>query len=151
MKTTRKGNQEWSIEYPERPFFIYPRKCNELFLLIPICFVMFFLKGGGWFYSICLLIAWFVFAAHWSQKYWECECQQAKRFKLFHGDEWINRPNPADFHQDSQYHKHDELHFLYKQNSGWESHQEFKERWKDDPDYILLMEKHWRQKIMEGR
>ena len=142
---------EWRIEYPKRPFIIYPKKYDELFLVLPICFVMFFLKGGGWGYSLCLLVSWFIFAACWSQNYWKNECQQKQNIKIYHGDEWINRPDQTDFHKDSQFHVHDELHFLYKQNKGWESHEEFKERWKDDPEYIWLMEKHWRQKIAERR
>lgn len=146
-----KQNGNLRIEYPERAFLIYPRKYNELFLVLPICFVMFFLEGGGWVYSILTLIGWFVFAIHWSQKYWEYECQQRENYKVYRDDVWINRPDPYDFHKDSQFHVHDELHFLYKKNKGWESREEFMERWKDDPDYIQLMEKHWIQKKMEGR
>ena len=151
MGNEKKRTREWNIEYPERPFFIYPKKYNEIFLVLPTTFVMFFLKGGGWVYSILTLTGWVVFAAHWSQKYWESECQRVKRFKLYHNDVWVNRPDPNDFHKDSKFHVHDELHFIYKKDKGWESHDEFKGRWKNDPDYIRLQEKHWKQKIMEGR
>lgn len=147
-----KKKRELRTEYPKRPFLIYPKKYNELFIVIPICFVMFFLKGGGWVYSILVLIFWFIFAVHWSKVIWEQDCRQKGRYNIYIGDECINQPERKDFHDDSQFHKCDELHFLYHSDTKrWESHEEFKERWKDDPKYIELQERIWRQTMMEGR
>ena len=127
MKNKNKKENTLRTVFPNRPFLIYPTKYNELFLVLPICFVMFFAKGGGWAYSILTLITWFVFAILWSKRYWERECLNKGNYKLYIGDKWINEPEPenTDFHKDSPHHKLDELHFVYdSKNKRWKSHEE---------------------------
>ena len=138
MKKKKKGLY---IEYPKRPFLIYPSKYNELFLILPICFVMFFIKGGGWAYSIVVLSAWFIISILWTKRYWESECSEKGMCNVYYDGEWLNDPEKEDidFHKDPRSHKYDELHFLYDdEKKQWISHDELKQRYdkyiEDDPN-----------------
>lgn len=114
--------------YPKRPFLIYPAKYNDLFWLLPICFVLFFLKGGGWAYSIVLLVVWSIIAIHWTKITWAKDCEAKGQYKLFYNGEWINKPvEPTDFHEDLPTHELDELHYVYRaKEKRWVSHEELK-------------------------
>ena len=129
----KKTKHKFEIKYPNRPYLIYPVKYNELFVILPICFVMFFLKDNGWVYSILLLIAWFVIAIHWSKVIWINDCQEKGLGNIYLDGEWINKPKPHDFHDDPVTHKSDELHFLYKYDEKrWYSHEEIKNQYEEE-------------------
>lgn len=165
-KAKQKENKEWSVKYPKCPYFIYPNKYDELFWVIPVCAIMFFIKGGGWVYSIIALIAWFFFARMWTKRLWQQECRQKGKIIVLHNGEPLPEPE-HDFHDDSQFHKHDELHFLYDiKTKKWESRQEVKDRTikKEYTDLEIRMhskeldetvfrklEECWEDKIKNGR
>ena len=139
-----KKNEGIRKEYPKRPFLIYPNKYNELFIILPICFIMFFIKGGGWVYSIIVLVLWFVIAIHWSKQIWIDECERKGRYNIYINGEWVNKPKPHDYHEDGMYHKRDELHYHYF-HGKWESREEVLERYREaeekDPSCKSINEK----------
>lgn len=149
-------------EYPKRPFLIYSVKYNDLFWLLPICFVMFFIKGGGWVYSIIVLALWFIIAVHWSKTLWIQECQAKGQYKLYYNGEWINQHKPTDFHDDPRNHKHDELHFVYNNKENrWKSREEVEleyEEWAKEAPYMKdtikrgfeQLEAGWKENIKNG-
>lgn len=61
-------------EYPKRPVFIAGNILGELFLVIPTCFVILFVRGGGFIVSGVMLGLWIWSACYRTQKRWEGIC-----------------------------------------------------------------------------
>ena len=125
----KKAKQGYEYRYPKRDFLIYPNKYGELFIVLPVCFCTFFLKGGGWFFAILILVTWFILAIAWTNKYYRQDCERKGKKILYKDGEPVQIPH--DFHDDPHTHKHDELHFLFhSKTQKWESRQEVIDRYK---------------------
>ena len=133
MKRSKKKTGLY-VKYPPCPHFIFPKKYDELFWVLPICFVMFFVKGGGWAYSIAAIVVWVIFARLQTKRLWRSYCWEKEDFTMMRDGKPVPEP-PHDFHYDSINHKKDDLHYVYHLKEGrWESRQEIYEKYQKESE-----------------
>lgn len=61
-------------EYPKRPFLISGHRYEQLWLVLPLCFIAIFARGCGIIGAICIFLMWFFYSIAMSEQEWRKSC-----------------------------------------------------------------------------